>query len=278
MKLQTAIRIFALMAAILLLMPFARVSAFQYNFLNNSEVLDFTSSLLRREGINVTNIDSWLALVRQYNDRVRFFSASGSGWRECDNPDELDSSSLIGSRNVNCRISVFSLLRDEISVDNDVRCSIEERHFDGEIERMNAMLPEPLTHSEEETYGVLFDPVKLPSDMPPGDAFDETLDVYRTYWEKEGLRFPDNPDLKVMQVIVIDPAGGVAYSDHTGLIVDRGSKLYLIEKISPVSPFAVSVFTNYGSMGEYLCEDFDSRSGNDVMILANDDMVWNNRL
>ncbi len=249
-----------------------QVFAYRYNFLNNPEVLDFTVGMLTGEGIAEDNLAVWRGLVDTFNRRVTFYHSTASGWVTTVDPSLVAIHSPYGDYYANCRMSLFTLVHDLVGVDKYLRAPQTAGHIGRELDSLTNYLE--LSDREMLAYKSLFNPIDIPVMNLDESIFTNVLQLYKTWWSKEGLRFPQNPNLEIMQAVVIVPEGKHAFDDHVGLIVKSGGKIYLLEKISPAEPFCISEFADYEEMGNHIWETFRKWSNAGIMILANDRAVW----
>lgn len=267
-----------IVAAVIVSGFYGNVHAFRYNYLNSEYVLNFTLNLLVDEGIPMGDIRAWKDKVERYNERIEMYDRSGSGWRASNNAEDFSEESRVENGVVNCRMSLFILVRSLIMVTNEIVPEATSDNIKSEIERMNGLLPEPMTAVEEAAYESLFDPLRFePRTLEPGVASD-VLKQYLARWREAGLQFPSNCNLKIVQAIVIEPESGIAFCDHAGLMIMSGERVYFIEKISFLSPFVVTAFDSEPEFVDYFYSTYENLKNKGVIILVNNNAVRNNLL
>ena len=266
-----------ILSVFFLLLVFTVLYPFQYNFMNNEKVIKFTETLLKNEGIAQTNIDLWEKMVNLYNQNIDFYNATKTGWKESGAKTEFFDHALdkfdYGRLYVNCRMSLYILIKDVIQVETYTRENETRDHIINEIARMKEYIQ--LSPMQEAAYKSLFNPIGIPKDKLTDKSFDTALETYQAFWKKEGLRFPENPNLQIIQVVVVRPEYQLAFCDHAALAVIKKDRLYLIEKSNPFSPYLITEHSGYEEMGLYLTLTFKDFKGSGIMILANDRIVWN---
>lgn len=262
-------RIFILTTLALIALPLC-LHAFEYSFMNTPATLNFAVDLLRSEGIAEANITVWTNEVVNYNRHVQFYSRTGN--LRTTRPEDLYDNSLCPFVFVNCHVGLFLLVRDLIEVDRFARPASVGGGIRNEIDAIKRDFG--MTNAEEKAYKSLLNPVTLPICEPNDALFDTVAGLYRTWWQKEGLSFPENPHLKIAQVVLINAGGKFAFTDHVGLIIDNDRGIYFVEKMSPFNPFVLSKFDNLDELYEYLYAGFTDWNTGGVMILANDEIVW----
>ncbi len=259
---------------LLLLLVSTTSFAMEINYLNNPEVLDQTYSLLKEKGMNPESLNTWKDQITAYKQRMDAINSTLSGWVSVDiKQDHTDNSIIYSQNNINCRMNTFILCKDLISLDDLKRKNKNQGYLDREINSLNHFFEQPLTEKEREKYKSLFYSINLPMTDSYKDAVMRTQEYYRLWWKKEGLTFPADPEIKIMQILIIDPVIKIAWMDHTGLIIQKEGYFYLIENQGWQAPFMASRFKNIDELGQY-CAHYYEKWAKNMAIMLNDEIVY----
>lgn len=250
------------------------ILAFQFRYINDSEMIDFTAELLLKHGIPESAVNQWIDYIEESITLFDFTDQTSGEWQESDGFKEYAELPFSGGGNyVNCRIGTFTLIRDLISAEKNRRSDVMFSVEDKEIGQMEDFFDPELSDNDRLVYRSLFGTVNIAQGTITEDSFQKAIDFYQTWWNKEGLIFPKEDSIGIVQVMVVMEAGTV-WEDHVGLLIEDDGGYYFIEKISPIDPFMISFHIDYNSLGEYQHALFDDWEGSGVMILRNDEIMW----
>lgn len=258
---------------------------FDYNFLNNNQIVNYTKSILLKNNIAKENINIWSSYVKKYNlHNPNFIKNTCTGWNKIrlSNYSKIDFKELLNgwtdeadAVDLNCRISSFILIKDNISSDYFTRKS--DSFINKEIIKMNSYFGECFTNKDATTYSSLYTPIELSIDDSKSiNVYDETLKTLNNNWKNENLIFK-NDNVKLIQVIFIesiDKCNIQATTGHVGLLIKDNSMLYFIEKKNPCFPYQISKFKTYNELNQYIFSQFKEFKNNKLMILQNGDMIF----
>lgn len=258
--------------------------SFDFNYLNNNQIITNTKELLLNNKIPKENIDLWLECVKKYNLKSKtFIQDTSDGWTKTSLSDynRIDFTKNLNGwseeedyLDLNCRISAFILIKDRISSN----CFMKKYNSDieKEINKMDDIFCGKITDKNATTFRSLFTPIEMKmNNLKNISVYDETLKNLKSYWEKEGLTFKNN-NSSLIQVVLIEQNNNdvSATIGHAGLLVKNSSILYFIEKKNPCFPYQISKFKNYDDLNQYIIAPFKDLKNCKLMILQNDNMIF----
>ena len=251
------------------------VFGLSYNFLNSTQTRQEAVKILKNAGLSSRNIKAWLAMVKNYNSKIALINSTKQGWQQTNQIDVFSSNMINGGKYyVNCRISDFILIYDKISANKCYRDFSRWSYFKREIKVLKNNPFLSINEKEMTAYKSLFLPISIPQSELNQSLFDNTLKLLKTWWKKEGLTFPKNQNIKIVQVFQIHPQYKTAFSDHVGLMIKSKKQNYFLEKRSPGDPFMISKIKNFNELGKYLFDGLKNEKKTGVMIIANDKIIW----
>lgn len=257
---------------------------FNFNYLNNKQVVTHTKTLLLNNKISKENINLWLEFVKKYNlKNENFIQNTSNGWCTINlsNYNKIDFTETLNgwteeedSLDLNCRISAFMLIKDMISSDYFIKKY--DSDIEKEVSKIDTILRGKMTDKDITTFRSLFTPIDLDIDsFKDVNVYDKSLKSLKNYWEKENLIFKtNNPSL--IQVVLIEPKNNnmsVSIA-HTGLLIKSSNELYFIEKKNPCFPYQISKFKNSNDLNQYILTQFEDAKNYKLMILQNDNIIF----
>lgn len=261
-------------------------TCFDFNYLNNDKVVNYTKTLLLNNKIPKEDINLWLECVEKYNSKNKHFRKNTSdGWtpirlskyNKIDFTENLNGWSDEEEHflDLNCRISTFILIKDMVSS----KCFTKKCDSDTEkeIRKIRDIFDKKFTDKDYTTYRSLFTPINLNIDKSKDiNIYDETLKNLKKHWEKENLIFKNNSSSSLIQAVFIEPnnKGITATIGHVGLLIKNSDIIYFIEKKNPFFPYQISRFKNYNDLNNYILTPFKEFKNCKLMILQNDNVIF----
>ncbi|CEN81181.1 DUF4300 family protein [Paraclostridium sordellii] len=263
-------------------------TSFDFNYLNNNEIINYTETLLLDNKVPKENINLWLEYVKKYNSKNKHVRKStANGWTSIrlGSYNEIDFTNNLNNwsdeeenfLDLNCRVSTFLLLRNMVSSEY---CSKgQDSYTEKEISKIKNIYNENFSNEDSTTYRSLFAPIEFNIDKSKDiDIYSETLKKLNQYWEKENLVFKsNNPSL--IQVVFIEPNSSriKATIGHVGVLIKDYNKIYFIEKKNPFFPYQVSRFKEIKDLNYYILTSYQKNSDSKnckLMILQNDNPIF----
>lgn len=257
---------------------------FNFNHLNNKQVVDQTKVLLLDNKVPKDNINLWLECVKKYNlKNDKYIQNTSDGWCRLNltNYNKMDFNKILNecteeydSFDLNCRISSFILLKDIISTDYFLRKY--DHSIEKEIIQMNNIFDKKLTNEEITTFRSLFSPLTFDIDsLKDVNIYDESLKNLKSYWKKENLIFKNNNPSLIQVVLIESKNNNVSVVvGHTGLLIESDNDIYFIEKKNPCFPYQISKFKNFNDLNQYIITQFKDAENYNLMILQNDNIIF----
>lgn len=257
---------------------------FNFNHLNNNQIVDQTKVLLLDNKIPKDNINLWLECVKKYNlKNDKYIQNTSDGWCKLNltNYNKIDFNETLNecteeydSFDLNCRISSFILLKDMISSDYFLRKY--DHSIEKEIIQMKNVFDGKLTNEEITTFRSLFSPITFDIDsLKDVNIYDESLKNLKNYWKKEHLIFKNNNPSLIQVVLIESKNNNVSVVvGHTGLLIESNNDIYFIEKKNPCFPYQISKFKNYNDLNKYIITQFKDAENYNLMILQNDNIIF----
>lgn len=213
---------------------------FNFNHLNNNQIVDQTKLLLLDNKVPKDNINLWLECVKKYNlKNDKYIQNTSDGWCKLNltNYNKIDFNETLNecteeydSFDLNCRISSFILLKDMISSDYFLRKY--DHSIEKEIIQMKNIFDGKITNEEITTFRSLFSPITFDIDsLKDVNIYDESLKNLKNYWKKEHLIFKSNNPSLIQVVLIESKNNNVSVVvGHTGLLIESNNDIYFIEK------------------------------------------------
>lgn len=257
---------------------------FNFNHLNNNQIVDQTKVLLLDNKVPKDNINLWLECVKKYNlKNDKYIQNTSDGWCKLNltNYNKIDFNETLNecteeydSFDLNCRISSFILLKDMISSDYFLRKY--DHSIEKEIIQMKNIFDGKLTNEEITTFRSLFSPITFDIDsLKDVNIYDESLKNLKNYWKKEHLIFKNNNPSLIQVVLIESKNNNVSVVvGHTGLLIESNNDIYFIEKKNPCFPYQISKFKNYNDLNKYIITQFKDAENYNLMILQNDNIIF----
>lgn len=257
---------------------------FNFNHLNNNQIVDQTKVLLLDNKVPKDNINLWLECVKKYNlKNDKYIQNTSDGWCKLNltNYNKIDFNETLNecteeydSFDLNCRISSFILLKDMISSDYFLRKY--DHSIEKEIIQMKNIFDGKLTNEEITTFRSLFSPITFDIDsLKDVNIYDESLKNLKNYWKKEHLIFKSNNPSLIQVVLIESKNNNVSVVvGHTGLLIESNNDIYFIEKKNPCFPYQVSKFKDYNDLNKYIITQFKDAENYNLMILQNDNIIF----
>lgn len=257
---------------------------FNFNHLNNNQIVDQTKLLLLDNKVPKDNINLWLECVKKYNlKNDKYIQNTSDGWCKLNltNYNKIDFNETLNecteeydSFDLNCRISSFILLKDMISSDYFLRKY--DHSIEKEIIQMKNIFDGKLTNEEITTFRSLFSPITFDIDsLKDVNIYDESLKNLKNYWKKEHLIFKSNNPSLIQVVLIESKNNNVSVVvGHTGLLIESNNDIYFIEKKNPCFPYQVSKFKDYNDLNKYIITQFKDAENYNLMILQNDNIIF----
>lgn len=257
---------------------------FNFNHLNNNQIVDQTKVLLLDNKVPKDNINLWLECVKKYNlKNDKYIQNTSDGWCKLNltNYNKIDFNETLNecteeydSFDLNCRISSFILLKDMISSDYFLRKY--DHSIEKEIIQMKNIFDGKITNEEITTFRSLFSPITFDIDsLKDVNIYDESLKNLKNYWKKEHLIFKSNNPSLIQVVLIESKNNNVSVVvGHTGLLIESNNDIYFIEKKNPCFPYQVSKFKDYNDLNKYIITQFKDAENYNLMILQNDNIIF----
>ncbi|MCR1877186.1 DUF4300 family protein [Paraclostridium bifermentans] len=257
---------------------------FNFNHLNNNQIVDQTKVLLLDNKVPKDNINLWLECVKKYNlKNDKYIQNTSDGWCKLNltNYNKIDFNETLNecteeydSFDLNCRISSFILLKDMISSDYFLRKY--DHSIEKEIIQMKNIFDGKITNEEITTFRSLFSPITFDIDsLKDVNIYDESLKNLKNYWKKEHLIFKSNNPSLIQVVLIESKNNNVSVVvGHTGLLIESNNDVYFIEKKNPCFPYQVSKFKDYNDLNKYIITQFKDTENYNLMILQNDNIIF----
>jgi hypothetical protein len=252
--------------------------SFQYHFLNTEASRKEVIQILKEAGVPDEDLKIWKTMVENYYQRIEFMNATKKGWQSSDSTDAFFKKAFNWDGLFNCRMSCFLLVHGLVGLEKFQRKNNQMQHLEKEISSLPELSGIELTDKDKDIYRSLFYGVSLPLQKIDDLIFEKTQNFFRVWWKKEGFTFPQNENIKIVFVLIVEPQQKYASVDHAAVLLKKDQHFYLIEKPSFISPPTVSRFDSYTELGEFLYEPFEdwteAKGEKGIAVMLNDEIVW----
>ncbi|MGL6104723.1 DUF4300 family protein [Romboutsia sp.] len=225
-----------------------------YSNLATEKALTATADNLEEAGLDKKNIDIFKKQVKYTNSYLSelpslqgdFITKNGTFAKH----DEYLSFNLFAKasreqglrEDVNCRVSAWNLMKDNITVNGD-NGQIEYTEKDILEHNPNAGFEKG---DKEQFWGVF-------NGIPAGminttRGYSKTI---KSEWENRNLEIKDS-DRKLVSCFMYNFQEKQLEAVHAGTMIEQDGKIIFVEKISPTDPFQVSEFKNEKELEYYL--------------------------
>lgn len=233
-------------------------------------------------GIPEENLNLFFSDVEEYNqtientDLIRSDFVPFDGTRpdyDWDRISELWGQKYPQFLGYNCKMTVFTLLKGEISCQNPSKAEKTELDTFLNSDQTKDFVQNHFTEDEIQTYGCLF-PLLEPDESGGSDA--DCTERIRQKWSESKISFSDRIPAKLICVMTDDPyldRGNVIHAEHAGVLIPAPEGgWYFLEKISFSLPYQAIRFSDRNGLYDYLTGIF-ARKGGRCFILENDRLM-----
>lgn len=195
---------------------------------------------LEQTGINKSYIMDYIDYVNIYNETAP--DSVLNGWNTLDkvnyNSYEIADKwmekypEFIG---ICCRMGVFTLLRDDIVVNNDNFKNISEESLAFDMYAFETMPTKYMTDENIKTFESFFAPI--PTSLSTDK--EEQKKVLENALKERGIQFK-NPNLKILALVVhdtVEKSNPFLFIDHVGVTYEKDGSVYLLEKLAFQEPY-----------------------------------------
>lgn len=217
--------------------------------MNNDTSLDLVRSTIEKN-LNKSVADSFVDLVMDYNKEISKDLLSGDFERtsKIDKTGEIiDKRSSINHKypDTNCRINSFLLLKDDLSIKEDLPIDDEILFMDKETLKSSNLFSD----NELEKFYKLFSRVKTSSSKDP-KVHAKVMEVFLSK-----VDFPK--DVSMLSVIINDNLDGdYLFIGHVGVLLPLENGYLFLEKISFEEPYQAIKFSKKEDAYRYLKDKY----------------------
>lgn len=236
---------------------------FTYSNLADDDSQLLVQALLRDNGIPQENIDLLLSQINTFystpykgiteegweNGSIPFFS-----YRDKDGFAHMDTQPEI---RVNCRMTAFVLLKDQVVFEETALSPAEEK---------DTMSRTVLTDELDlRHYDLLFSNLE-DSIVDSSEAMAERVGEY---WKNSGIRFMNS---NVKFIMAYGSSGQLTQNFHTAVAIYGDDCVWLLEKYDPIHPYQLSRFESEEKMIRYMAKRvYDVEY---AAVFSNDTCLW----
>ncbi len=257
----------------------------KYSNLTDKDSKDYVSKSLSNVNIPEENINTLLASIDEFNNAVENITLTET-FKEVENVepkyDTIKMQELWEKKNPvflgnNCRITAFSLLKDNIEIGNSELSMSTILMFDEDsiINNENRFI----TDEELDKFYTLY------SEIPT--EFDHELEFYvnqvKEAFKNRNITFNDK--IHMISVFInsaVTDEENILFIGHTGVLLNtEDNKLLFIEKLAFEEPYQAIIFNNKSELNDYLMAKYDTEWGQKTIrpfIMDNMELIEGYRL
>lgn len=232
----------------------------KFSNLTSEEDQSELSKDLEKAGIKESYIKDYMNYVHIYNETVP--ESVLNGWNTLDkvNYDVYEINDVWVQKypdfvGVCCRIAAFTLLRDDILINNTdcQKTAMESLIFDNiSFETMPAKY---MTDEKLKAFENFYAPI--PTNLSTDKEVQKK--VLKQAFQERGIQFK-NSELKFIGLVVhdtIDESNPFLFIDHAGVIYEKNGSVYLLEKLAFQEPYQWIEFPSEEEIIKYFDSKYD---------------------
>ena len=215
---------------------------------------------LANAGIPEAYIQDYMNYVHVYNETAP--KSVLEGWNTLDkiNYDAYEISDAWMEKypdfvGVCCRMAAFTLLRDDITVNNP---DFEKMSAGSLLFDCNAFEMMPAKYMTDEALAA-YETFYAPIPTSPSTDKEVQKEVLAQALQERGIQF-ENPALKVIALVVhdmVDETNPFLFIDHIGVIYEKEGSVYLLEKLAFQEPYQWIEFPSEEEIIKYFASKYD---------------------
>ncbi|AEB76456.1 DUF4300 family protein [Clostridium botulinum] len=257
-----------------------------YSSLSDNCTQNEIAKLLKDSKIKSDNIDRFINTVKRYNSIVGPLKTSTNGFKTINSKsvnyediEEYITNQWYKSSNdpvdINCRLTAFSLFKDNIiskgKSEDEEKCLI----FD-----LDAINRNPLCKFKNEEFQKFVNfYVCIPAEISESISIEDVkknAGTIKKEWKRRKIKFINNSKASMINCFLHDKYTKTLFCGHSGLLVKSDNGFVFIEKYSFLTPYQVTKFNTKEEVKKYLLNRLDVGYGENVskpIIMENDELM-----
>lgn len=146
---------------------------------------------------------------------------------------------------LNCRLTAFFLLKDQISTAGTGNDADVWLMFD--VEAIDTVPEYQMSEEERTDFVTLYNQVSVED----ADTLEDQKERIEEAWEKRAVEITGDK-LSLICVYLHSPEDKVRFVGHTGILAETKNGLLFVEKYGPMAPFQATRFQSREELKEYL--------------------------
>lgn len=239
--------------------PLSSSQAMQYSNLADEDSRSAVSDLLENNGLPAQQVETVLTWAKEYTELLPPSTALPEGFQPLpDTGAEVGNIFLEDTGDayaylqwLNCRLTAFSLLKDQIKTartgfDTDLWLMFD-------IEAIDTVPELALSAEQRADFITLFNQVSVEG----ATTLPEHEERIQTAWKERDIQLSTEDTVSLICVYLHDPMDQVRFVGHTGVLIEQEDCLLFVEKYSNLAPFQATCFHNRQELKQYLLSRTD---------------------
>ncbi|MBE1556243.1 DUF4300 family protein [Sporosarcina limicola] len=224
-------------------------------------------------------VDNFIANVVSFQKTVGKERLTKGGYETIDGLEPTyDEVSMIDSwkllqpdvQDVNCRLTAFELLQDEIVVKKSYTGESFELFMDADSFENSPQCS--INSSDWPDFSALF------GSIPTENTKDiqKHLAVLQKSWKEREISFKDNDKISLVSVVFHAAEDKILFIGHCGVLIRKDDEFLFVEKVSFQMPYQVDKFKSKQELNDYLMHKYDvsyNQPSAKPFIIENDQLI-----
>lgn len=244
-----------------------------YTNLTKDETKDELKKALSDKGLDDGDVNAFIKNLDEYNESADANELASDFTKYNDEVAYYNSMDKFSENNpdflgVNCRITIFTLMKRSLDIAKELEDKSSVLDFD-----KKAISDKKLFNEDElKKFITYYAPINIKDEKAKYE------DLIINEFNERGIKFK-NDDVKVVSVYLNsndDIDGNILFVGHTGLMYENQGKIYFLEKLSFQEPYQLLKFSSKKDLYDYLMKKYNQDMGENTheAIITENDKVF----
>lgn len=257
-----------------------------YSSMSDNSTQNEIAKLLKDNKIKSENVDRFIKTIKRYNSIVGQLKVSTNGFKTINsksvNYDDFEEYIMNqwykysnDPVDINCRLTAFSLFKDNII--SKGKSQDEEKYLMFDLEAINR---NPLCKFKDEEVEKFINfytymPAEVAESISTEDVKKHAITIQKE-WKKRNIKFVNNTKVSIINCFLHEKDTKIIFCGHSGILVETDNGFIFIEKYSFFLPYQVTKFNTREELKKYLLNRLDVGYGENVskpIIMENDKLI-----
>lgn len=236
--------------------------SYTYSLMYDEKTQQEVKKLLLDNKIPMINIDEFFNSVNHFNSMMGNMQGAHSEFKTINLSDRLfDYEYLMNTweeqakyLDQNCRLTVFTILKDYISINTDVKLPDSDNVLIFDLLGIEENPNLNFTDNEVIQFNNLF------MNITTENTTNQIVHVkaIQEEWAKRGISFNFSNQISLITVFIHESESDYLFVGHAGVLVEIEDGYLFIEKLAPNEPYIASKYSTINDFTQYLHYSYDN--------------------